>query len=506
MVISQKAREINHVSHAVAVMVTPMNKGILADQGLITAEIETATPGDLALVVVTDTGDEADADAALNSLMILLERKPTSQGTGSRRYRTIASAATDNPTANLALVSVNGAYAAQEAHKALSAGLNVMLFSDNVPLEDEIALKRRAHSLGLLVMGPDCGTAIVNGTSLCFANKIRRGNIGIVAASGTGAQELSVRIHDFTGGVSQLLGTGGRDLSRDVGAIMTLDSIAALDADPETDVIVVISKPPDPAVAEAVLNRLKESPKSAVACFLGVGPGLVRTAGALGIPLYTRTKPAALAAVAAAGIPTNGLELHELNWPLIEQVRAKLGPEQKYIRGLYCGGSLCDEALHIALEHFDDVYSNVQTDPDRRLTGVAPSKAHTFIDLGDDEFTNGTPHPMIDPTARGRRFMVEAADPTVGVIVMDFILGYGAHQDPVGMLLPSIVDAKRQAVASNRHLEIIGYVLGTPEDPQGLLSQITKLADAGVTWASSSTNAGLLAREFVRKPENGDGS
>ncbi len=497
MSISTKASALAGVTNAVAAMATPMNQEILTNQGLITPEIAGATPGDLVLIVVVD-GDEATADAAMSGLVELLDRKPAADD-GDVTYRTVATAAEGRPDANVAVVSVNGAFAAREAHHALDAGLNVMLFSDNVPLEDEIALKRKAHGAGLLMMGPDCGTAILNGVSLCFANKVRRGRIGIVAASGTGAQELSVRIHDFTGGVSQLIGTGGRDLSAEVGGIMMLDGIDALDADPGTDVIAVISKPPASEVAVKVLDRLAASSKPAVVCFLGADPEVAQLAKDRGLAFFDRTKPAALAAVVATGVREEDLDLHALNWPLIEEVRAKLTPEQKYIRALYCGGTICDEAMFLALEKYDDVYSNIAKDPSKKLRGSDPSRAHTFLDFGEDEFTNGKPHPMIDPSNRIERFKQEAADPEVGVIVLDFILGYGANPDPVGVMLPAIVEAKRAAEAQGRHLEILAYVLGTDGDAQGFDEQVAKLTGAGVTWASSSTNTGLLAREFVSK-------
>lgn len=497
MSISTKASALAAVTNAVAAMATPMNQEILANQGLITREIAEATPGDLVLIVVVD-GDEAAADAAMSGLVELLDRKPAADD-GDVTYRTIATAAHGRHDANFAVVSVNGAFAAREAHHALDAGLNVMLFSDNVSLDDEIALKRKAHDAGLLMMGPDCGTAILNGISLCFANKVRRGLIGIVAASGTGAQELSVRIHDFTGGISQLIGTGGRDLSAEVGGIMMLDGIEALDADPGTDVIAVISKPPASDVAVKVLDRLAASSKPAVVCFLGADPEVAQLAKDRGITFHDRTKPAALAAVVATGVREEDLDLHALNWPLIEEVRAKLAPEQKYIRALYCGGTICDEAMFLALEKYDDVYSNIAKDPSKKLRGSDPSRAHTFLDFGEDEFTNGKPHPMIDPSNRIERFRQEAADPEVGVIVLDFILGYGANPDPVGVMLPAIVEAKQAAEAQGRHLEILAYVLGTDGDAQGFDEQVNKLTEAGVTWASSSTNTGLLAREFVSK-------
>ncbi len=267
MSISTKAGALPGVTNAVAAMGTPMNKEILREQGRATAEVEAATPGDLILMV--ETGTEEEADAALAGLLELLERKPGESSDAEVTYHTIPAAAAGHKDANVAVISVNGAFAAREAHQALDAGLHVMLFSDNVSLEDELALKNKAHEAGLLMMGPDCGTAIINGVSLCFANEVRRGRIGIVGASGTGSQEMSVRIHDFGGGVSQLLGTGGRDLSAEIGGIMMLDGLDALDADPGTDVLVVVSKPPHPDVADKIFDRLAASAKPSVACFLG---------------------------------------------------------------------------------------------------------------------------------------------------------------------------------------------------------------------------------------------
>jgi succinyl-CoA synthetase alpha subunit len=497
MAISTRAQQIPGVQQAFSAMGTPMNKEVLAGQGLLGDAAAAATPGDLILIVITES-DEAGAPA-MAALEELLVRRPSGHAEGDVGYHTVAAAAAGRPDANLAVISVNGAFAAGQARAALDAGLHVMLFSDNVSVEDELALKRQAHDAALLVMGPDCGTAIIDGVSLCFANRVRRGRIGIVGASGTGSQELSVRIHDFTGGVSQLIGTGGRDLSEAIGGIMMLDGIDALDRDAGTDVVVVISKPPAPAVAARVLDRLQRSHKPVVVCFLGADDGTIAAGARRGIEVHTRTKPAALAAVRAAGIDESTIDLHPLNWPLIEGVRSKLRPEQRYIRGLFAGGTLCDEAMFLALERYPNVYSNIAWRPELRLSGADRSREHTFLDLGEDEFTNGRPHPMIDPSHRIERLLTEATDPEVGVVVMDFVLGYGAHPDPVGVMLPSIAEAKAMARADSRHLEILGYVLGTGEDPQGLAGQVARLEQAGVTWASSSTNTGLLAREFVWK-------
>lgn len=496
MSISTKAQAISGVKRAFTVMGTPMNKEMLADLGLQSAAVAAATPGDLILIIETDT--ECDPAAALTEVEGLLRRKPA-QSTHEVSYRTISAATAAQPAANLAVISVNGAFARREAQQALSAGLHVMLFSDNVPVEAEIELKKTAHEAGLLLMGPDCGTAIINGVALCFANKVRRGRIGIVGASGTGSQELSVRIHDFGAGISQLIGTGGRDLSEAVGGIMALNAIAALESDADTDVIVLVSKPPARAVAEKVLDRLAQVQKPVVVCFLGADDALVSAGAARSITVHSRTKPAALAAVLASGVDESTLDLHALNLPLIAEVQAKLQPTQKYIRGLFAGGTLCDESMFLALESYPNVYSNIAQDPQLLLTDGEPSREHTFLDLGADEFTNGKPHPMIDPTSRIERFKQEAADPQVGVIVLDFVLGYGANPDPVGVMLPAIKQAKAQATAAGRHLEILGYILGTDADPQDFAAQVAKLDEAGVTWASSSTNTGLLAREFVKE-------
>ncbi len=497
MSISTKANALPGVTNAVAAMATPMNKAILTEQELISPEIEDATPGDLVLIVVTDV--EESADDALEGLIALLDRKPAADTGDSVTYHTVVSAAEARTQANMAVISVNGAFAAREAHAALDSGLNVLLFSDNVDLDDEIALKKKAHGKGLLMMGPDCGTAILNGVSLCFANEVRRGRIGIVGASGTGSQEMSVRIHDFGAGVSQLIGTGGRDLSREVGGIMMLDGIEALDADPGTEVIVVISKPPAAEVAAKVLDRLAASDKPSVACFLGAGEDIAAEAEKRGIVFSNRTKPAALEAVKLTGVREEDLDLHSLNWPLIEEIRGKLTPEQKYIRALYCGGTICDEAMFLAMEKYDDVYSNIRKEAEFKLGGSDASRAHTFLDFGEDEFTNGKPHPMIDPSNRIARFLEEAKDPEVGCIVLDFVLGYGSNPDPVGVMMPAFKAAKEQAASEGRHLEILAYILGTDADSQGLHEQVAKLAEADVTWASSSTNTGLLAREFVSK-------
>lgn len=497
MSMSTKANAVDGVTLALLGMATPMNKEVLLNVGVSDPAVDAAKPSDL--MVVIDAADDM-IGAAIEAVNDILARKNRGSGDAAEvRYRTLDGAFSQVADTNLVIISVNGAYAAREARKALNAGKHVMIFSDNVSVEDELALKTLAHEKGLLVMGPDCGTAIINGVGLAFANAVRRGNIGIVGASGTGSQELSVRIHDFGGGVSQVLGTGGRDLSAEIGGISMIDGIRALDADPETAVIVIVSKPPAEEVADKVLAVAGATSKPVIVNFLGSH----RTeSGYANVTIASGTKPAALAAVLATGVDKSTLDLHALNIPLIEEVRAKLAPEQKYIRGLFCGGTLCDESMFAALDKYENVYSNIQKDPKYKIGATDPSREHTFLDMGDDDFTNGRPHPMIDPTMRLQRLAQEANDPEVGVIAMDFIVGFGSHEDPVGVTIPAIAEAKAKAAARGQHLEILGYVLGTDLDTPAVADQIAMLEAAGVTISSSSTNLGLLARAFVAKGDN----
>lgn len=493
MSMSTQANALKGVTQALLGMATPMNKEVLANVGVNDQAVSEAKPSDLMIVI--DAEDSFMEAAILAVDDILARKRPANQGGSTEvRHRTLEAAFRAEPDSNLVIISVNGAFAAREARAALRAGKHVMIFSDNVSVEDELELKRFAHERGLLVMGPDCGTAIISGTGLAFANAVRRGSIGIVGASGTGSQELSVRVHDFGGGISQLIGTGGRDLSAEIGGISMIDGIRALDNDPETSVILVVSKPPAEDVAERVLAEAGAASKPVIVTFLG---SVRSESGFANVQLVSGTKQAAIAAVVASGIDRSTLDTHPLNMPLIAEVRAKLAAEQRYIRGLFCGGTLCDESMFTALEKFDEVYSNIQKNPDRKIGATDASRAHTFLDMGDDDFTNGRPHPMIDPSMRLARIVQEAKDPTVGVIALDFVLGYGSHEDPVGVTIPAILEAQTIAAGEGRHLEILGYVLGTELDTPSYAAQVAALEAVGVTIASSSTNLGLLAREFV---------
>lgn len=395
--------------------------------------------------------------------------------------------------ATLALISTPGDYAAAEARKALDAGLDVMIFSDNVSVDDEIALKRRAHERGLLVMGPDCGTAIVGGVALGFANVVRRGDIGCVGAAGTGLQQVTSLVDRWGAGISNALGTGSHDLSSEVGGITMLDALAALDADPETNVLLLVSKPPAPDVAERVLDAAARSAKPAVVCFLGAPRENVERPG---IQAASTLDEAAEKAVAASlGAAPQRPPESELD-ALAAEAREGLADSQRYLRGLYSGGTFGYEAsLLLSAAAVGRVWSNTPARPDDRIADVWKSREHTVVDLGDDVFTRGRPHPMIDYRLRVERIAEEAADPEVAVVLFDVVLGYGSHPDPASELVPAIEAALRAAAEDGRLPAFVAHVCGTEGDPQSLATTTSRLRDAGVLLADSNARAvGLAAR------------
>lgn len=493
MLMSTNAGSIDGVQEIIIAMGTDMNKEVMKNVGLFNKDVEQALTSDLIITAKIDSAYNAEEVFAEVEELLFSEKEVEESDNSTTPPITISAAVKKNPEANLALISVNGQYAGREALQAINNNLNVMIFSDNVDVDYENKLKQLAHEKGLLVMGPDCGTAIINNVGLGFSNKVRSGNIGIIGASGTGSQEVSVRIHEFGGGVSQLIGTGGRDLSTEIGGQTMLDALDLLALDPETEVILLVSKKPAKEVEEKIVEKAKTITKPVVTWFIGTEEEKVDG----NVHYEVMSKNASLKAVELAGIDLTGVNKKVLNLPLIEEVKEKLGSEQKYIRGLFTGGTLCQEAVELTEHYYDDVYSNVTDNPSRQLKDIEKSTKHTFIDFGTDEFTDGKPHPMIDPSTRIERFVREAKDPEVGVIALDFVLGYGSHEDPVGVMVPYIEKAIADAKAEGRHLEILGYVLGTELDEQNLEEQIRKLINAGATHSSSSQNTGLLARGFV---------
>jgi succinyl-CoA synthetase alpha subunit len=463
-------------------MATPANLAVLAAAGMSEAAAAGPGPNDLVVAVTAGTGKEAAAALERASALLAANVGPAEDeaATGKPAAQTIGEGVAALPDANLALVSTPGTYAAAEALKALKRGLNVFLFSDNVPIEDEVALKTLAGRKGLLVMGPDCGTAIVGGVPLGFANAVRRGPIGLAAASGTGLQQVSCLIDRFGSGVSHALGTGGRDLDERVGGRTMLAAIRLLLDDPGTRVLVLISKPPSRTVARAILDAVRGASKPVVVNFLGGDPAEARAAGAHPARTFEAAAAIATALAFAEPPPTQEVGPDATLLTATDRIAERLAPGQSTVRGLFSGGSLAGEAKLL-------------------LKDLRHGAHDAVIDLGDDEYTVGRPHPMIDPRLRVEKILEAAADPEVAVVLLDVVLGYGSHVDPGGALAPAIREAEAVARKAGRGLAVVASVCGTATDPQDLLRQEATLADAGVLLAPSNAQAAILAARIANR-------
>ena len=496
MLVARELSNLDGVRDAAVVMATEANKSILAEAGLLTADGKLATPNDLYIAVSAES--ESLAEASLQKAERLLQKKVVKTGGGEFQSKTIHGAIATHPDANLAVISVAGRYAADEAWDALQRGLHVLLFSDNVSLEDEIALKTYARDHGLLLMGPGAGTTILNGVALGFANSLPRGPVGIVSAAGTGLQEVSTLIARRGVGISQGIGIGGRDLKNEVGGIMMLEALKALQQDPSTYVLVLISKPPAPHVVEVILQQVSASQKPTVICFLGgemsalANQPNVRTARTLDECAW----------LAVQEVQHEGMSIQEFHTAekveLAEQaqgLRSKLTANQRYLRGLFSGGTLCYEAQVIWKDKLAaPVYSNAPLPGMPTLPDPAKSYQHSAVDLGEEEFTVGRPHPMIDNDLRIRQLMQEARDPEVAVIMLDCVIGYGSHPDPAAELGPAIQRARQLALGE---LLVVASVTGTEEDPQCLSAQVATLQAAGAIVCSSNAAAARLTGLLV---------
>lgn len=496
MQLTERAKSLPNVIDAVLSMGTESNKNFLKEINLTDVQLDGAGPNDLVIAIrVEDAEGLGRASKLIENLLNQKEssdKKSTEDKSVSFDYTL-----RKNPDTNMVLVSIPGEYAYFESKKALLAGKNVMIFSDNVSVEEEIKLKEIAASNGLLLMGPDCGTAIINGVPLAFANVIPEGPIGIVGASGTGSQQVSSLIAQMGSGITQLIGTGGRDLSEAVGGKMMLLGIGALNDDPKTKVIVLISKPPAEAVMEKVLASASKCSKPVVVYFLGGRKDVIEKYNLIAAD---NLEDAAVKAVQLATGKSIQVSISENELPTIDRLAeieaAKMDSNQKYIRGLYAGGTLCDESIIYLRKIFGKIYSNTTIDADSKLADSRVSMRDTIIDLGDDEFTKGKAHPMIDPSYRQLRLLNEAKDFEVAVILLDIVLGYGSHSDPAGAMLESIKKAKAEFEKRGGYLSVIASVCGTEEDPQVLSAQETKLKQVGVISMPSNYQAVKLAAKI----------
>lgn len=419
-------------------------------------------------------------------------------GAAAWEPRTVAEAVSAQPDASVAVISVPGEHAGREARQAMREGLHVFLFSSQVPLAEERTLKEEGRTRGLLVMGPDCGTAYLGGAGIGFANAVRRGAIGAVASSGTGLQEFACLVHHGGAGISHGLGTGSHDLSDAIGGISTLAALEALERDPATQVIAVLAKPAGAAVEAKILEALSACSKPVVACFLGRHRPVSMTARGGVRWASTLDEAAALALLEAGpGAPSRNAEI-----PAAASAQLQgLLPEQRSVRGLFAGGTFCYQAQALFLEAGLTVRSNAPMLGASSLSaGSGPG--HVLLDLGAEEFVAGRPHPMIDPTLRRQRLLEAGEDPSVGVILLDFILGAIASKDPAGDLLAAIRSAQDSARRRGGHLCIAASVCGTESDAQGLASQTAALSGAGVVVFPTAARAAAFCRDAAAELQN----
>jgi len=497
MSISEKIQKVEGIRNVVIVAATDNNKTFLRDLGLLALESQETIPNDI--IVAIEAEDMKVIGVALDDISNLMSQK-----LGRERkeimYPSFDTALSVLPDANLALISIPGEFAAIEARKAIMKGLHVFIFSDNVPLSQEVELKKLAQQNDILLMGPSCGACVINNVSIGLMSKVRIGLIGIVGASGSGIQEIAVLIDRQGLGISHAIGTGSRDLSEEVGGITTIQGIEALEWDNNTEVIVLVSKTPSYNTMNKVLKVVSMCKKKVVINFLGCDPKLIEEAGA--IPASTLDE-AALIAVSLVNREKSYKNIVEANkrklMELADIEKEYFTPQQKYLRGLFCGGMHCEEAILILKDYIEEMYSNVHL-PFRTQQGeVLLTNKHYLVDLGAEEFTRGRPHPVIAPEILKIKLMEEGGDAEVAVILLDIILGYGAHLDPAGVLSETISLLNEKAEKEGRYLKIIASICGTDKDPQNIFVQEKKLKEIGVTILPSNAQAALLGGLLISR-------
>lgn len=498
--ISSELARFEGVIQAAAVMATQLNKKILGDIGFTGPDVDKARTDDM--IIAIEATEQKFLDQALLKADELLSARAPTTSAGKTFPKTLDGALQEIRDANMVVISVPGQFAKREALNALNKGLNVFLFSSNVKIDDEFELKRLAISRNLLMMGPDCGTSIINNVVLGFGNVLNPGPVGIVSASGTGLQQVSTLLDSKGVGISQGIGTGGNDLSDRVGGLMMIEGIRLLDRDPQTKVIVLVSKPPSTNTAKKVIGEASKCSKPVIVNFLGSIQELID--GGNCVNAFTLDEAANLACKELGmEMPemSRGAAQQEVRERVIASESERLAASQKYVRGLYSGGTLCYEAQIVVKPLLGEIASNAPLVKTMWVDGGAESVVgHTCVDMGAEEFVVGRAHPMIDYTLRKARILREARDLEVAVVLLDVLLGYGSNPDPASELASAISEAKRIASSDGRYLCVVASVIGTRGDPQGIENQERILRDVGVILepsnaAAARTAAGIALRE-----------
>jgi FdrA protein len=497
MQVSQQLRTIAGVKQAMIGMGSETNMQILGDLDLLDDEARKATSQDM--IIALECVDGAAIEGALKRMEELFREKEQSRK-GVRVHRSFDAALKARPDANLCVITLPGEYAAAAARKALEAGLHCCIYSDNVPLEEEREIKELAAAKGLLCMGPDCGAANVNGKALLTASVVRKGPIGVVGASGSGTQEITILAEREGLGVSHAIGTGGKDLNDVVGGVSMLAGIDALEEDDETKVIVLVSRTPGVKTLPKILERVKRCKKPVVAYFIGGDRALVEQAGAISAIDLEDATVKAIALV--RGEEPRG-RLFSVSDEQIEALVAgevsSMHSSQRYLRGLFCGGTFCEEAMALLQEPLGGVFSNAPLKAEFKLQNSLVSVKHTIVDLGDEEFTLGRPHPAIDPEPIRKAIIREAGNKDMAVMLIDFILSYAVNPDPVGSIIDCVIEAKRVVAQRGGYLSVVASVCGTENDPQRLSAQEGMLRDAGVVVMGSNAQAARLAGMIAQR-------
>ncbi|MDA2919501.1 acyl-CoA synthetase FdrA [Desulfobacterota bacterium AH_259_B03_O07] len=495
MQLSQRLSNVKGVNRASAIMSTEANLKMLKDAGLFSKLPDAVNANDLIVTVEAETVEIAENAIEMVDSLLTVSQVSTNY---ELEIDSLDSAYRELPGAKFAVISVPGSYAKIEAAKAIEKGLHTFLFSDNVTIDEEIELKQRAREKGLLMMGPDCGTAVINGVGLGFANVVNKGPIGVIGAAGTGLQEVTSLIHNWGSGISHAIGVGGRDLSERVGGIMTIESIEMLKSDKDTKALLLVSKPSSSTVEKKIIQKVLESGIPASICFLGRN---TKKKSLKNVHFSSTLEDAASTAMKLIGVhrdlSNNTIENKlEKN---INKLANSLDSNQKYLRGLFSGGTFCYEAQQVLLPVLGRIYSNAPIDIKNKLKDPNVSKGHACVDLGEEKFTVGRPHPMIDATIRSERIVKEASDSRVAVILFDIVLGYVASPDPAGELIPAIKEAKKISKKNGRSIAFVSHVCGTKMDPQNLESQTEKLEKVGVLVLPTNVLASRVAGLIINR-------
>ncbi len=489
MALSNKLKTKYKANELIILMGSEMNIELIKNIGFNIDELDNITPNDCIIAV-----DSKDDKALLEEIEKNLNSNFESYSSSNKVYKTQEELYQDKDI-NLTVISLPGRYAVKEAKTALFNNKHVMLFSDNITFEDEKILKDIAVKRNLLCMGPDCGTSIINSKGLCFSNKVNKGDISLIGASGTGLQEVTVLIHKLGGGIDNAIGVGGRDLSEQIGGTMTKFVLNSLIKREKTKTIVIVSKKPSTIIKDELIQIGKTTTKNIIYCFVSNDENYVED----NIVVTDNFYKAAEYAVKLNNGNINENNFIECNDFDINEIKKRMNENQKYIRGLFCGGTLCSQSFSILSKKLNNVYSNVSKDVKTTLKNNLVSEYHTILDMGDDYFTYGKPHPMIEPSIRVNRIIEEGKDKNVAVILLDFELGFGSHIDAVGETIGAINEVNEIAKKEGRYVQFIAYILGTDKDKQKLDYSIKRLTDCGVYVAITNEEAALKALDIVKE-------